>query len=249
MTQNASKSRNKKRGSADSMTLATPIASFDQSESTKKNVPETVISVEEKVSNDATVGNVEDPSSPMASLHLGNSTRSLDANSVNDSDSEISIFKKPFRANDDDSLDIDELAKSRGHGAAGNDKKFELETCTELIFISFTGERRNIPLTKRITSYSELQREIARYTPKSKAMYVVQDSKGNPIYARSFTSYDVIRIKEIGIQPNRSMLHTLHRDWEKEDYYENKKTEAELRMEAQAAADNSPRSSDDGFGW
>ncbi len=55
---------------------------------------------------------------------------------------------------------------------------FELERCTTLIFISLSGERSEVLLTKRIVAYSELQREIAKLTPKTNKMYVIQNHLG-----------------------------------------------------------------------
>lgn len=59
-------------------------------------------------------------------------------------------------------------------------ERFQLEKCTTLTFISLTGVITEIELKKRILTYSDLQREIARLTPKHEKnkMFVIQNSAG-----------------------------------------------------------------------
>lgn len=117
-----------------------------------------------------------------------------------DSDSEISILKLKY--------------------AGGAVEKFKLETCTVIVFVSLTGSLTEYPLNKRITSYSELQREIARLQPKSRKMFVIQDISGAPISAKYFTGYDLIRVKEISIKPNYKILKDLPLNWEQTGYHD-----------------------------
>lgn len=116
-----------------------------------------------------------------------------------DSDSEISILQKKYAVVE----------------------KFKLETCTVIVFVSLDGVLTEYPQNKRITSYSELQREIARIQTKTRKMYVIQDINGVPISAQKFVGYDIVRVKEIAVKPMFSMLKNLPIDWEQTKYHEN----------------------------
>lgn len=118
---------------------------------------------------------------------------------VRDSDSEISVLQKKY---------------------AGEVEKFVLETCTVIVFVSLDGALTEYPQNKRIMSYSELQREISRIKPKTRKMYIIQDIKGNPISAKHFTGYDLVRVKEICVKPDYRMLKNLPIDWEQTGYHE-----------------------------
>lgn len=122
------------------------------------------------------------------------------ASKARDSDSEMSILQNKY--------------------GAGAMEKFKLETCTVIVFISIDGILSEYPQTKRITSYSELQREIARIQPKTKKMFVVQDINGVPLSSRNFKGYDLIRVKEICIKPRFEQLKKLSIDWEDAGYHE-----------------------------
>lgn len=97
-------------------------------------------------------------------------------------------------------------------------QKFLLEKCTTLVFIKLNGEKIEKLLDKRVKTYTELQREISRYTKNSKRMFTIRDNKNEPILATAFTSYDIIKIKEIGIKPNEEELKHLDIKWDIEDY-------------------------------
>lgn len=119
---------------------------------------------------------------------------------VKDSDSEMSILQKKY--------------------GAGAMDKFKLETCTVIVFISLDGVLSEYPQTKRIMSYSELQRDIARIQPKTRKMYVIQDIQGAPLSAKNFKGYDLIRVKEICVKPRYDQLRKLPIDWEETGYHE-----------------------------
>lgn len=116
-------------------------------------------------------------------------------------------------------------------------KKFVLETCTKLVFVSLQGEKREIMLKKRILSYVELQTDIARYNKKSAKNFIVQDAYGNLIPDKPFLGYDEIRVKEVGIQPKYSVLKELMIRWENETYYVNN-PDSDLRVGLTAIAPN-----------
>lgn len=138
--------------------------------------------------------------------------------------------------NDDDSVVIAKTPKPQPVVPA----TFELETCTTLMFIDLVGNRNEILLDRRILLYSDLQREIAKRTPKTQKMYVIQDSKGNfptllsfyvcwsfvegkAITARYFIDGEdttLIRIKEIRIHSYPPGLIKLTPKWEFEGYHE-----------------------------
>lgn len=120
---------------------------------------------------------------------------------VRDSDSELSILKK----------------KKNTVVAV---EKFQLETCTVLVFITLDGVLSEVPLTKRIMSYSELQREIARIKPRTKNMFIIQDVNGVPLSSKNFAGYDLIRVKEICVKPRYDQLKHLQADWETTLYHE-----------------------------
>lgn len=82
---------------------------------------------------------------------------------------------------DDDSDSDNIIAKSKfKRTETAAIEKFELEKCTTLLFISLTGVRTEVELKKRVSTYSDLQREIARLTPKREKnkMFVIQNSEG-----------------------------------------------------------------------
>lgn len=221
-TQNASKARNarKKKSRDDSISKA---SSVDASEAADRSLE--------------------------SDNHSVVSRGSVGENSLKDSDSELSIIKNLPRRGEGGVQGDDDGSTAWGNrkmimiGKQGDDGgKFQLETCTELLFISLVGEQRSVKLNKRISSYSELQREIARYTPNSRQMFAIQDARKEPIFSKNFDTYDLIRIKEIAVKPDRRMIYSLHRDWEKEDYHEVKLTAEEKQLlEEQAAAEDAAK--------
>jgi hypothetical protein len=131
------------------------------------------------------------------SLQAGSVVGSIKSG-ARDSDSEISILQRKY---------------------AGTVEKFVLETCTVMVFVSLEGKLTEYPLKYRITTYSDLQREISRIRPKSRIMYIIQDISGAPISAKHFAGYDLVRVKEISTRPLPSMLKNLPVDWEQNRYH------------------------------
>lgn len=138
---------------------------------------------------------------------------------------------------------------------------FVLEICTTLLFVSLTGEKREVKLTKRIMSYMELQREIAKHNKKSVKAFVILDEDGDVIPDTPFPGFDLIRIKEIGYKPSQRELLELGSQWEPEVYYVNN-AESPLRngraldksnvRKVEIVYDKDPlddKDSDDDDGW
>ncbi len=100
--------------------------------------------------------------------------------------------------------------------------KFELEKCTTLIYMTLSGVKTEVMLRKRIASYTELQRDIARYFPKSNKMFKVQNSQGETILSTDLRDHDILRIKEILIKPDKKMLRELGTRWEETAYHAEK---------------------------
>ena len=96
--------------------------------------------------------------------------------------------------------------------------KFILEKCTTIRFLKLNGEMEEKKLDVRIKTYTELQRIISRYTKNSKRMYTIRTEKNEPILATSFTSYDIIKVKEIALKANEQELKHLSIHWDKDEY-------------------------------
>ena len=92
---------------------------------------------------------------------------------------------------DDDSVVI---AKTPKPQAVVPVEAFELETCTTLIFIDLVGNKEEIKLDRRILAYSDLQREIAKRTPTTQKMYVIQNAKGKNHDVALLCSYKILRM-------------------------------------------------------
>jgi hypothetical protein len=112
--------------------------------------------------------------------------------------------------------------------AAKAKSAYVLEICTTLLFVSLRGEKREEKLTRRVMSYLELQRDIARYNKKSTKAFVILDADGHVIPDTPFLGYDLIRIKEIAFKPSPRELSELGSLWESEVYYVNN-SESPLR--------------------
>lgn len=149
------------------------------------------------VADDSSVASADSvPASDNGSQQVGSVIGSV----VSAAESEMSILQKKY--------------------GAGAMDKFKLETCTVIVFISLDGILSEYPQTKRIMSYSELQRDIARIQPKTRKMYIIQDINGVPLSAKNFKGYDIIRVKEICIKPRYDQLRKLPLDWEETGYHE-----------------------------
>lgn len=149
------------------------------------------------IADDSSVASADSvPASDNGSQPVGSMVGSV----VSAAESEMSILQKKY--------------------GGGSIEKFKLETCTVLVFISLDGILSEYPQTKRIMSYSELQRDIARVQPKTKKMYVIQDVNGLPLSAKNFKGYDIIRVKEICVKPRFDHLRKLPLDWEETGYHE-----------------------------
>jgi hypothetical protein len=123
-------------------------------------------------------------------------------------------------AKDSDS-DISILQKAPGSQPAKEVVAlFKLATPTTLVFISLDGQLTDFRLDKRLDSYSELQREIARLTKKSRKMYAIQDEAALPISSDNWKGYNIIRVKEIAVRPRFQDLFPLANDWESTEYHE-----------------------------
>lgn len=158
------------------------------------------ISTDLIVADDSSVASAESfAMSGGGSVQVGSHAGSI-ASKTRDSESEMSILQNKY--------------------GAGALEKFKLETCTVIVFISVDGILSEYPQTKRITSYSELQREISRIQPKTKKMYVIQDINGAPLSSKNFKGYDIIRVKEICTKPRFEQLRKLPIDWEETGYHE-----------------------------
>jgi len=65
-------------------------------------------------------------------------------------------------------------------------KKFIDEKCTILAFSFKSGVKKEVVIEERFVCYSDLQRAIARYTPRSNEMYWCQTSDGTTVDPKSF---------------------------------------------------------------
>ncbi|KAJ1434211.1 hypothetical protein B484DRAFT_446777 [Ochromonadaceae sp. CCMP2298] len=123
-----------------------------------------------------------------------------------DSDSDISVLHKP-----PGSQPAKEAVALYTH---------KMAIPTTLVFISLDGVLTDFHLDKRLDSYTELQREIAKLTKKSRQMFAIQDDAGLPIKSDSFKGYNLIRVKEIAVRARFQDLRLLSADWESTGYHE-----------------------------
>jgi hypothetical protein len=92
---------------------------------------------------------------------------------------------------------------------------------TSLEFIDIDGCRKVVELGKRILTYSELQREIARINPKSYDMYVIQNSKGEKIFPANFTPTDKLYVRKLLTKPPLlAILKGISNYWDTEEYHD-----------------------------
>lgn len=70
-------------------------------------------------------------------------------------------------------------------------------TMTTLVFHWLNGEKLEKELSFRPCNYSELQREIARLTPRSQAMFAVQYLNGEKVFPVNFKESDRFAVREI----------------------------------------------------
>jgi hypothetical protein len=93
--------------------------------------------------------------------------------------------------------------------------------CTSLLFINTDGSRYEKQLIIKVQSYSELQREIARLTPKNRQLYIVQDEKGNRINSEDFVPRLKFIVRCLSLKPPEvSRLRGLPHNWELVGYHE-----------------------------
>jgi hypothetical protein len=101
---------------------------------------------------------------------------SIKGSSVGESERSLVVSNKGDDNNSDSDSVISKNRTKRAEQVAV--EKFELEKCTTIRFISLAGEITEKLLTKRVVTYSEFQREIARLNPKVNKMYVIQNNLG-----------------------------------------------------------------------
>lgn len=100
--------------------------------------------------------------------------------------------------------------------------KYELASTTTLHFIAINGEKTEIKLDDRIYNYTNLQCEIARLLPNADQLFLIQDDKGQTIDSTyPVQNLDTIRIKEVGIKPQRAVTAGLIARWETDCYHGN----------------------------
>lgn len=111
---------------------------------------------------------------------------------------------------------VSKASKSSKHSG-----RYKLPTTTTLIFQDTDGSKEERPLTIRLLTYSELQREISRLTPKQTNLYVIQNEIGERIDATNFKPMDVIVVRKLLHQPPPlSFAKGLGAKWELEAYHE-----------------------------
>jgi hypothetical protein len=97
----------------------------------------------------------------------------------------------------------------------------ELVLNTTLVFVELNGLKKEIQLTKRLLTYSELQREIAHKFPRNRDMYVIQNTEGEKVLPTNFAPADRLIVRKILTKPpSEEMFKTLSNYWETNDYHD-----------------------------
>jgi hypothetical protein len=143
-------------------------------------------------------------SSPLTASHIQESQEQHESRSVHSTQS----------TGNKSSSSTGSLAKRRQET-----KEKEKLKHTILKFIFLTEESKEVVLKYRPASYSELQREIARLTPRYKTMFVVQNIAGEKVFPPNFKPSEQFIIREL-LTPLSSKVPKMTPKWEFEDYHD-----------------------------
>lgn len=133
----------------------------------------------------------------------------------------VSVSKSYDNNDEDDNRSVN----SEGSFDAKPTKKIgflqSLVVNTSLEFIDLDGSRRIVDLGKRVLTYSELQREIARINAKSFDMYVIQNSKGEKIFPTNFAPSDKLFVRKLLTKPPPlGITKGMSNYWDTEEYHD-----------------------------
>jgi hypothetical protein len=115
----------------------------------------------------------------------------------------------------------------------GSPVKRRMTVYTTLVFVDKAGFRKEIDLDRRPITYAELQREIARLTPHSQQMFVIQNERGEKVFPENYIPSAKLIVRELYLRPPSysKMLMKLGTRYESEEYHEAKHRDRMSRVE------------------
>ena len=78
-------------------------------------------------------------------------------------------------------------------------QKYLAECCTRLIFIDEAGARKEILVEDRFEQYCDLQRHLAKITPNSIKIFMIQTINGELVTPENFINSAVLRVREFPV--------------------------------------------------
>lgn len=94
---------------------------------------------------------------------------------------------------------------------------------TTIVFIETNGLRREVPLDKRLLTYTELQREIARLLPGNRDLFVIQNQKGQKVLPQDFVPSEKVFVRKLLLKPpSMSLYRGTPATWDTHDYHDAK---------------------------
>lgn len=134
--------------------------------------------------------------------------------------------RQSLTANKSEDHDVDDASSVTSFTRRRNDKRSKDLKGTLLLFYWYNGERQEKELVYRPATYSEVQREIAKFFPKCLSLFVIQDAKTREkVFPNNFKPMDMFIVREVLYPPPETRplrLLKLPTRWEGEDYHDSK---------------------------
>ncbi len=132
------------------------------------------------------------------------------------------------RDNDPGSID-DNLSVGSGSSVESVRKTIlpqSLVKNTTIVFLDANGLKREVALDKRLLTYTELQREIARILPANRDMFLIQNHKGERVFPENFVPSDKVFVRKLLLTSPSMLAHRgMANTWDTDEYHDAKHQE------------------------